>query len=142
MLKIMKRLTCVIIPLICIAYSAQSTTVEKPQKQVNQQNYSFKSKGESQHWTAILVVKVTGKEEYEKITLTYKGSDKKSVKNIKESFILSNGSMSGTNETLRPDGSIVLQGGSTNGALPSKDFVVKATVEWNGQTETFQMKAN
>jgi hypothetical protein len=140
MLKIIKRLTFVIIPFICIACSPQSTTVEEPQKQVNQQNYSFKYKGESEHWSAVLVVKVSGKEEYNTITLNYKGSDIKSVGNIKESFILSNGSMSGTDETLRPDGSIVLQGGSTNGALPSKDYVVKATVEWNGKKETFQMK--
>jgi hypothetical protein len=141
MLKIIRRLTFVIIPLVLIACSAQSTTVEKTSKQENQQNYSYNSKGESEHWSAVLTVKVSGKEEYDTITLTYNGSDIKSVKNIKVSFILSNGSMSGSYETLRPDGKLVLQGGSTNGALPTKDYVVKATIEWNGQKETFQMKS-
>lgn len=138
MLKIIKRLTFVIIPFVLIACSTQSTTVGKTTKQ----NYSYNSKGESEHWSAVLTVKVSGKKEYDTITLTYKGSEIKSVKNIKVSFILSNGSMSGSYETLRPDGILVLQGGSTNGALPTKDYVVKATIEWNGQKETFQMKSN
>ena len=110
-------------------------------EQGNQQNYSLKYKGESEHWSAVLVAKVSGNEESDKITLTYKGTDIKSVKNIKVSFILSNGSMSGKREKLNPDGTVVLKG-SSNGNLPEKEYIVKATVEWNDKKETFQMKVN
>ncbi len=142
MFKIIKSLIFVVIPFVLIACSTQSKTVENTPKQGEQQNYSLKYKGESEHWSAVLVAKVSGNEESDVITLTYKGTDIRSVKNIKVSFILSNGSMSGEREKLRPDGTVVLKGGSENADLPKKEYIVKATVEWNGQKETFQMKSN
>jgi hypothetical protein len=39
--------------------------------------------------------------------------------------------VSGSYENLPSNGTLVLKGGSTNGALPTKDYIVKATVEWN-----------
>jgi len=140
MFKIIKRLIFVIIPFVLIACSTQSKTVEDTPKQGEQ--HSLKYKGESEHWSAVLVVKVSGNEESDKITLTYKGTDIKSVKNIKVSCILSNGSMSGDREKLHPDGTVVLKGGSENADLPEKEYIVKATVEWNDKKETLQMKVN
>jgi hypothetical protein len=141
MFKIIKRLIFVIIPFVLIACSTQSKTVNNTSKQGDQQNYSLKYKGESEHWSAVLVAKVSGNEESDKITLKYKGTDIKTVKNINVSFILSNGSMSGKREKLNPDGTVVLKG-SSNGDLPEKEYIVKATVEWNDKKETFQMKVD
>src|SRR4051794_24806556 len=123
MLKIIKKLIFVIIPFVLIACSTQSKTVEDTPKQGEQ--YSLKYKGESEHWSAELVVNVSDNEESDIITLTYKGTDIKSVKNIKVSCVLSNGSMSGVREKLNPGGTLVLKGGSENADLPEKEYIVK-----------------
>jgi hypothetical protein len=116
------------VPVACSAYSPG--------------NYSAQYQGASKDWAAQLTLKAVNGDEGDKIVLSYIGPDKMSVGEVKAMFILPNGgSMGGTHQSLSPNGNCIFEGGGTGVAPPSEDAFARATIEWSGKKETFDMKA-
>ncbi|MFC4769562.1 hypothetical protein, partial [Effusibacillus consociatus] len=124
-LQFKKQKFCVLWLTFCLLTGCQSGNVER-------------FKGESEHWSGDfrldMATKDIGKETF---TLKYKKTDVKSVKNIKYSLEGPHIASGGTEKNLPENGKIVSYiGGSEH---PLGNAVLKVKVEWNGQTEEFDM---
>ena len=95
--------------------------------------------GEGEHWSAKLIVSQTDKRQEEDFTLHYLGDDTESVGEF--SYVVESvGSFSGNGATLNESG-VLTSGGSCGGcAFTSEHTEIIVTIEWNGQTETFQLE--
>ncbi|WP_110111811.1 hypothetical protein [Bacillus sp. CGMCC 1.16541] len=120
--------------------------------------YEYTLKGESEHWTGEYSVKGTevwneknGRTGYEhesedELILTFTGmkEEKKSIKELEYSYETTVGAGSGTTTFESPnenDDIIITHRGASIGAAKMKeDEVIKITVKWNGQEETFQLQ--
>jgi len=95
--------------------------------------------GESDHWSAKLKVSQTDDRQEEDFTLHYLGDDTESVGEF--SYVVESvGSFSGNGATLNENG-VLTSGGSCGGcAFTSEHTEIIVTIEWNGETETFQLE--
>lgn len=138
----MKVWGSIALSLACVGCST-TAQVNSNQTATQIQNYTLQYEGQSENWRALLIVRTLNGTESDEITLAYKSSDRKSVGKIKGTFLLpTGGSLGGNGITLRQNGTCTFQGGGTATVPPDKDVVAEATVEWNGQKETFVMKPN
>jgi hypothetical protein len=94
--------------------------------------------GESEHWKGTLHLTQSGGKEVEEGTIVYKGKDKQEVKRVIWKVQGMHGERGG-NDYLT-DGTIRISGSCTGCAMQGKDEPYEVTVEWNGVTETFQVK--
>lgn len=117
-------------------------------------HYNYTYKGESETWSAVykqtasqkLTIKndsVKDSETTKRYTLElkYKGkqSDLGEIKQFKYSYKGRSGSGSQTMEGPVPV-SLLKMGGTGSGAFEREDSVIKVTVEWDGNSEEFELK--
>ncbi|WP_018131497.1 hypothetical protein [Effusibacillus pohliae] len=97
--------------------------------------------GESEHWSATYNLdSQTGNQDKTVVTLRYKGTDSKTVGVVDFSFEMNRRTLGGS-QKLSENGLIVFEGAySSPPESLSSDQVVKATVKWNGATETIELK--
>jgi hypothetical protein len=139
--KYIKVWSLIALTMICVGCStpAQGNTNQTSKVE----NYTLQYVGQSKDWHAVLVVKSLDGREGDIINLVYTGSDKKSAGKIKGTFILpEGGTLTGDGVAPDPNGIYEFQGRGTAMVPPNKDAIAKATIEWNGQKETFDMKPN
>jgi hypothetical protein len=72
--------------------------------------------------------------------LKYRGSDNEEIGLIKYKFETASGSCSGTRSITNRYDSVPLGSSESNGALTREDDVYYVTVEWNGKTESFELR--
>ncbi|HHW40521.1 MAG TPA: hypothetical protein GXX19_05095 [Syntrophomonadaceae bacterium] len=110
-------------------------------------------KGSGTHWEAQLIYRYYeywwkdsgGRWQYENWqtehpVLKYKGKDLEDVGEISYTCMAPSGGMSG-HTTLDQNGYAITGSGGSNVALTRKDDIYTVTVEWNGQKETFTLRA-
>lgn len=95
--------------------------------------------GESDHWSANLRVTQTDKRQEEDFNLHYLGNDIESVGEF--SYVVESvGNFSGNGEILNENGTMTSGGACEGCAFTSENTEVIVIVEWNDQTETFQLE--
>jgi len=110
-------------------------------------------KGSGTHWEAQVIYRYYeywwedsgGRWQYESWhtehpVLRYKGKDIENVGEISFTCMAPLDGMSG-HTTLDQNGYVITGSGESNGALTRKDDIYTVTVEWNGQKETFTLRA-
>lgn len=111
-------------------------------------------KGESTHWEGTVTLRYyehwwqdeKGKLYYESYhtespLLKYKMADIKDVGLISYDYKTTSGGGNGTGMRLDDNGCLKIGGGGGNGALPRENDDYNITIKWNGQEESFTLKA-
>ncbi|WP_018757708.1 hypothetical protein [Paenibacillus terrigena] len=97
--------------------------------------------GESKNWSAsYAVTNLNGEIQNYTLTLSYKGDNSSEVGKVKYKFSKSSGGGSG--ETELSGHKEIIHKSVSNGAVPQKDEIINATVEWKGIKEEIQLSTN
>lgn len=95
--------------------------------------------GDGDNWSADLLVVHRDEQETTEFKLTYEGDNVKSVESVNYD-VQESGSFDHNGARLNEEGYIKDSGSCSGCAFIKEDTEVVVTVEWNDQTETFQLK--